>query len=424
MKPRQSLFFPMCLRCMAQFFLLLAAVQPVNAQLLARISVKTGSRPGLNVPVSVQLKDAALAIQDSLQLFEIRQEGRNPVPFQIADGTSLYWIIDGKTGPGKVRTYELLKGIPVGSNVRMRAEDSAGALVLEEAGQHLLQYNYNVVEPPAGIDTVYRRSGFIHPLWAPDGQVITNIHPEGHWHHVGIWNPWTHASFRGKVTDFWNLHKKEGTVRFKGFISRTQGPVLCGFEALHDHIAFTAGKETVAINEEWMVKAFNSDGSSSRTWDIDNTLSCADTAGIIFLQYRYGGGFGLRTTAAWKAHNSKVLTSEGKTRNEADSTRARWIMITGRTDQGEAGLLVMSHPSNYDYPQPVRVWPDNNERGEIMMNFSPTKMKPWQLKYGHTYRLRYRVIVFTNDLSKEAAEDAWEAYAHPPVITVAWTGTL
>ncbi|MCF6402697.1 PmoA family protein [Chitinophaga filiformis] len=409
--------------CIALLLLLSTTALPVSAQLLARISVKAGARQCVNVPVSTIMKDVVIAIQDSLQFFEIQQGRRTPVPLQVSGGY-LYWIMDGKTAPGKIRTYELSKGSPVPAIARMQAKDSAGALVLEEGKQHLLQYNYNIVEPPAGVDTVYRRSGFIHPLWAPDGQVITNIHPEGHWHHVGIWNPWTHTSFKGKETDFWNLHKKEGTVRFKGFISRTQGPVWCGFQALHDHIAFSGKQETVAINEEWDVKAFNSDGNTSRIWDIDNTMSCADTAGITFLQYRYGGGFGLRTTAEWKAANSKVLTSEGKTRKDADSTRARWIKITGRTDKGEAGILVMSHPSNYDYPQPVRVWPENNERGEIMMNFSPTKMKPWQLKYGQTYRLCYRVIVFTNDLSKEEAEEAWEAYAKPPQVTVSWSAGL
>lgn len=422
MKNRQLFSRPVL--CIAALLLLLTRAFPVSAQLLAHISVKAGARQCVNVPVSAVMKDAVMLVQDSLQFFEIQQGRRQAVPFQLSGSGHLYWIMDGKTAPGKARTYELVKGKPVPAKTTMQAKDSAGALVLEEGNQHLLQYNYRIAEPPAGVDTVYRRSGFIHPLWAPDGQVITNIHPEGHWHHVGIWNPWTHTSFKGKETDFWNLQKKEGTVRFKGFISRTQGPVLCGFQALHDHIAFSGKQETVAINEEWDVKAFNSSGSTSRIWDIDNTMSCADTAGITLLQYRYGGGFGLRTTAEWKAANSKVLTSEGKTRKDADSTRARWIKITGRTDKGEAGILVMCHPSNYDYPQPVRVWPENNERGEIMMNFSPTKMRPWQLRYGQTYRLCYRVIVFTDDLSKEEVEAAWEAYAKPPQVSVSWSAGL
>lgn len=407
-----------------RILLLLTITLPAEAQLLARISVKSRSGQCENVPLFTSVKSSVVQAGDSLQLFEVQGDRRKPVPCQMFNGHFLYWMMDSITNGDNTRTYELVKGTPVPAEARMQAKDSAGALLLREGSHNLLQYNYAIVEPPAGIDKVYRRSGFIHPLWAPDGQIITNIHPKGHWHHVGIWNPWTHTSFKGKETDFWNLQKKEGTVRFKGFIERIQGPVLCGFHALHDHVAFTGAQETVAINETWVVKAYSSSNNNRRIWDIYSTMNCADTAGITLLQYRYGGGFGLRTTAEWTAANSKVLTSEGKTRADADSTRARWIKITGRTDKGQTGILIMNHPSNYDSPQPVRVWPENSERGEIMMNFSPTKMRSWQLKYGQDYLLYYRVMVFNGDISKEEAEQAWKAYATPPQITVSWSEGL
>lgn len=404
----------------AILLLLVTVAGSAHAQLLARFSVNAGKYRRVNTPVQTPVS-ASLMTSDSLQLFEVTGGARKPVPFQNYQNKYLFWILDGVTQPDTTRTYELVKGAPVRPAISMQVKDSAGALLLREGSRRLLQYNYEIVEPPAGVGGVYRRSGFIHPLWAPDGQVITNIHPEGHWHHVGIWNPWTHTSFKGKETDFWNLQKKEGTVRFKGLISRTNGPVLCGFEALQDHIAFSENKETVALNETWEVKAFNSGTDNTRTiWDFFTSQSCADTAGITLLQYRYGGGFGLRTMAAWTAANSQVLTSEGKTRKDADSTRARWIKITGRTNKGQAGILIMNHPYDFDYPQPVRVWPENSERGEIMMNFSPTKMRSMEMTYGKTYRMYYRVMVFNNDLTAQEAEEAWGAFVYPPTVTVYW----
>lgn len=408
----------------AILLLLLLGGWPAHAQMLARIGVKSGKYQRVNTPVYTQVSYNLFAGGDSLQLFEVIGDKRKPVPFQNYQNKYLYWILDGTTAPDTTRIYELVKGTPVRPGADMQVRDTAGALLLRDGNRKLLQYNYNIVEPPAGVDKVYRRSGFIHPLWAPDGQVITNIHPKGHWHHVGIWNPWTHTSFKGKETDFWNLHKKEGTVRFKGFISRTEGPVLCGFEALQDHIAFSGSNETVALNETWEVKAFNCGTDNARSvWDFYTSLSCADTAGITMLQYRYGGGFGLRTTAAWTAANSQVLTSEGKTRADADSTRARWIKITGRTDKGQAGILIMNHPYDFDYPQPLRVWPENTERGELMMNFSPTKMRPLEMTYGQAVKMYYRVMVFNNDLTAKEAEDAWQAFVYPPVVTVYWNAT-
>lgn len=413
--------FPSLLQgCLLASVLLSAKI--ADAQLLARIRIKTGAYKCTDIPVSVTLSPAAIRAADSLQLTEVTKGQRKPVLYQV-EGERLYWVPGKTSGPDTIRTFELYKQqTSYNSTSRlMQLEDSAGVLKLRQGRAPLLNYNYGMVYPPAGVDTVYRRSGFIHPVWSPDGQVITNIHPRDHWHHLGVWNPWTHTSFKGKETDFWNLHKKEGTVRFKGFISRTTGNIQCGFTALQDHIAFTGNKETVALNEEWSVHAYYSNNTKRRIWDFSSLLSCADTSGIEMLQYRYGGGFGLRATAAWTAATSYVLTSEGKTRKDADSTRARWIKITGTDNGRQAGILILCHPDNFDYPQPLRVWPENSEKGEIMMNYSPTKMRSWQLDYGRSYALHYRVMVYAGDLTPQEAEEAWQAFAHPPVTDVSWT---
>jgi hypothetical protein len=400
------------------------AVQVLHAQTIARFVVDAGKYRRTNIPVSCEV---TFSESDLLQLQEVKGTQRIPVPFQTGPHT-LYWLLNGINKPGTKRTFELKKIDPQTlANVQqmrippaMLAIDSSGSLILRDHNHHLLQYNYATVYPPAGIDTLYKRSGFIHPLWSPNGQILTNIHPKDHWHHVGIWNPWTHTEFEGKETDFWNLQKKEGTVRFTSFLSQTQGDIWCGFKALQDHIATnqnasSASADKIALHEIWDIRAYNPGSDTTRRiWDFTSTLSCVN-AGIQLLQYRYGGGFGFRATAEWDATNSKVLTSEGKTRINADSTRARWIKITGNT---KAGILVLCAPDNYDFPQPLRVWPENTERGEIMLNYSPTKMMPWNLEYGKEYMQRYRIMVYENDLTAAEAENAWQAFAHPPEIRI------
>ncbi|WP_317236014.1 DUF6807 family protein [Niabella hibiscisoli] len=63
-----------------------------------------------------------------------------------------------------------------------------------------------------------------------------------HYHHWGLWNPWTHVRFENEVVDFWNLKDRKGTVRFSGFNAIEAGAVYSGFSALHEHIVF---KKTV-----------------------------------------------------------------------------------------------------------------------------------------------------------------------------------
>src|SRR5690606_26783521 len=84
-------------------------------------------------------------------------------------------------------------------------------------GAPLLTYRYTVKTPPAGVDAAYGRSGFIHPLQTLSGKVLTNIQPTDHYHHYGLWNPWTRVEYKGKMYDLWNIGDKKGTVRFVEF---------------------------------------------------------------------------------------------------------------------------------------------------------------------------------------------------------------
>jgi len=94
-------------------------------------------------------------------------------------------------------------------------------LTISSGDQKLLTYQFKPVYPPAGQDTNYKRSGFIHPLYTPHGQVLTRIQPPDHYHHYGIWNAWTHTFFEGDTVDFWNIKGRQGTVRFVKFTSKT-----------------------------------------------------------------------------------------------------------------------------------------------------------------------------------------------------------
>ena len=394
-----------------------------QAQTIARIVIDAGKYKRDHTPVSITLDDIT-AVADSLfTLVEIKGTQRINVPFQIEAGYQrrLWWILSGTTTPNTQRIFELQQGdVHWNFKSTIEAIDQEGTIRLQEGSQPILQYNYAMVYPPAGIDSAYKRSGFIHPLWAPNGAVLTNIHPKDHWHHVGIWNPWTHTEFEGKQVDFWNLKEKQGTVRFTGFLSKTQGPVWGGFKALQEHVVLkTGGAEKVALNEVWDIRTYPAlAGGTRRVWDMTSIYSCAGQSPLLLLQYRYGGGFGFRATPEWTNATSQVLTSVGRTRKDADSTRARWIKVTGETGKGRAGMLILSYPSNYDSPEPVRVWAENMERGELFVNFSPTKMKPWLLTYGKEYTLKYRILVYNNDITVTEADAIWNDLAHPPVIKV------
>ena len=325
------------------------------------------------------------------------------------------------TDDQKSRRYELVKNPSARAQTPLiKAVLESGALTLKAENRELLRYHSEPVYPPKGIDPVFTRSAFIHPLWSPHGQVLTRIHAPDHYHHFGLWNPWTHVLFEGDTVDFWNLNAKQGTVRFAGFISTTTGNVFGEYAALHEHVVFPKnGKEKIAIREAQTVRVYAPrQRADYYIADITAQLNCAENP-VRLLEYRYGG-LGWRATEQWTKDNSRVLSSDGKTRKDADGSKARWCIVEGLVDGENAGAVMMSHPVNYNHPEPLRIWPENSNgnRGDMFANFSPTKDMDWLLEPGKNYLLRYRLIVFNGDFKKEQAEAGWKYFASPPTVTV------
>lgn len=298
-----------------------------------------------------------------------------------------------------------------GQDKTYRADKGPDELVLKNPqGRALLTYRYTVKAPPQGVDPAYGRAGYIHPLQTPSGKVLTTIQPADHYHHYGLWNPWTRVEYRGKLYDLWNIGDKKGTVRFVKFEDIFHDKGKAGFEAVHDHVIFDGSEETVIMKENWRITVSQLD-SGRYQCDIRSVLRPATTADVVLKEYRYAG-LGFRATPEWTNTNSEVLTSSGKSRKDADGSLERWAMVSGKLGDGRAGILFLSHPDNYNAPEPIRVWPEdaNGGRGDQFFNFSPTKNKDWTLEAGRSYTLHYRLIIFDGSLSAEEAEQLWQTF--------------
>jgi methane monooxygenase PmoA-like len=381
---------------------------------------------GLDVPLTIDLSAFHIAPGTSIALARVVDKKiAQVVPSQIdKEKNTLSFIIKrDKKNDEKELHFELIKQ-PAGktSSSASNIEDRDGALTITSGKENLLRYVYKKVYPPAGIDTAFAKSGFIHPLWAPHGQELTRIQPPDHYHHYGIWNPWTHVLFEGDTVDFWNIGGKQATVRFAKFISKSDGPVYSELKALHEHVVFKKeGGEKIALNEIQTIRVYiPAKGSDYFIVDFTSELRCATPSPFHIVAYRYAG-FGWRATEYWTKDNSEMLTSEGKTRDNTDGSKARWCIVYGElpgNDQG--GAVMLSHPDNYNHPEPLRIWDKkaNNGRGDVFANFAPTKDKDWILEPGKTYTLKYRLVVFNGKMDAAKAESAWEYFAKPAEMKV------
>ncbi len=394
------------------------------SQDFAKIKVSSGESDRLECPVGINLDQINYNEgKGIIQLFELEGKREVPVPSQLESGhpAILWFILSGETPRGTSREFILRRSEVFRVPPRIKLQRRPGQLRLSSMNRPLLDYQFKTVFPPEGINPLFKRSGFIHPLWSPDGQILTRIQPPDHYHHYGIWGPWTKTHINGREVDFWNLLSGQGTVQFSGFLSQVEGPVFGGFKALQQHIDFGArGADQVAINEVLDVRAWNIGNGEVYLIDYTTTLNTPLDSGILLNAYRYGGGIGFRANELWHKDNCTVLTSENKDRLSADGTKAKWCIVEGESlsDKGRSGILFMGHSSNREFPEPMRVWPvdQNNGRGDMFFEFCPIRHNDWLLENGRDYCLRYRLLVFDGSLSPEEAEIYWQGFANPPRI--------
>jgi hypothetical protein len=401
------------------------AIGPVKP--LAKITIEAGKYDRIDTLVSVSLEAISDALEDApIGLVELKGSESLPVASQIEPGNppKLWWILSGTTPAGSERVYQIVPGINADSALVKAVKDDK-VLVLQKGNAKILQYNYAIVPAPKDMGRVpevrrplYDRSGFIHPLWSPNGMVLTEIHPPDHLHHMGIWMPWTHTLYQGRRIDFWNVGDGTGTVRFTKFLSETSGPIYGGFQAEQEHVARkTSEGEKVILKEVWDVRAYNIGGPEKGYWIVDfkSTQRNVTEKPLIQEKYRYGG-FGCRATRQWKGKNTSYLTSEGKTRENANGTRARWCDTAGNIDGKWTGITHYSHPQNFRHPEPMRVWPGPDDY--VFFNFCPSVLEEWEMKPGEDHVFKYRFYVHEGKISVDDAERIWHDYAEPPTVKI------
>ncbi|HUF64289.1 MAG TPA: PmoA family protein [Verrucomicrobiales bacterium] len=297
------------------------------------------------------------------------------------------------------------------SRISWRRRDTAVELL---AGtQPVLAYHFETVDPPEGVTPLHRRSAFIHPLYSPAGAVLTDVSPPDHHHHYGIWHPWRQTVFEGNPLNFWELREAQGTIRFREFRRLWEGRVCGGFTARQEHVALDGDRRTTSpvLDEDFTVRVWNLERNDDPLWLIDYVTRqrCATHSPLELPAYRYGGGFAFRGAAGWNKETSGYLTSEGHNWENGDAQRSRWCRIHGDTEQGPASVLILNHPANHAFPQPMRINPANY----VFFNYTPIRDDPWILEPGDDYVMRYRLVVANRVIESEEAETWWREYVEP-----------
>jgi hypothetical protein len=339
----------------------------------------------------------------------------NLLPLQVdAAGWAVYMEPSLKMGASKIYALTLDRREP--SAAALRADQSTDGVVKFFTGNSpILHYQ---AEPGAfprpDIKPVFRRGGYLHPVFSPSGKIVTDDFPPNHVHHHGIWFPWTKTEFEGRQPDFWNMGDAKGAVEFVALTKTWGGDVHAGFQSQHRFVDLSAPTPKAALNETWEVTIFNAGRAARRYWifDLVSTQICASSSPLKLPKYYYGG-LGFRGNWQWNGKDKTAfLTSEGETdRVKGNETRGRWCHISGEVDGQLTGIAILCHPDNFRAPQPMRLHPS-----EPFFCFAPSQLGDWEIEPGKPYVSRYRFIVADGPPDKAELERLWNDYAHPPTV--------
>lgn len=287
---------------------------------------------------------------------------------------------------------------------------------LSNSGGKVLSYYYDDNELPEGMNEMYRRGGYIHPVFSPEGVPLTNhLDQELHPHHYGIFSAWTSTEFQGRTPDFWNPHNHTAKIEHADSLEHAwEGPVHGGFRAVNYFVDISSSAPVTALNEEWKVITYNMpEDSDYYMFDIVLTQTANTAQPLILPEYHYGG-MAFRGHANWdNPDNVTFLTSEGYDRINGNETRARWCHMGGIVNGKTAGIAVLSHPENYRSPQPVRVHPETP-----YFVYAPMQLGRMSIEPGSPYVMRYRYITYDGEPDPSELDRLWNDYAYPPGVSV------
>jgi len=363
----------------------------------------------LNIPLYVTTKE----LSPSVDYFYLQHKARKEfILAQKVDNNTIVFIPRQKISINKKFRYKLLE-IPVQKVLRkpvqpvvrfQQTEKGIEAWVKEKL---VFIYHTKLSLPPSDSPLYYKRSGFIHPLFSPSGDILTDDFPAGHAHQHAIFTAWPNTSFRNAKVDFWNQHQQSGTVTHDQVLELTSGEI---FGRMRVKLFHQSLKDGNVLEEIWTITLYAIEQDFLFDLESDQKNITLDT--LYLHQYIYGG-LAFRGSREWNKHNPghkgdsmHILTSEGRMNRDANHTLARFVTAYGTVQELVGGVTIFDHAQNFRYPQPIRVHPEMP-----YWAYSPVVSGGFTIDPGKTYTSRYRYFSFTGLPDKKRIKEIEREWA-------------
>jgi hypothetical protein len=318
---------------------------------------------------------------------------------------------------------------PAAPALALRLDRERERVDVIEGAMPVLRYNQGTVPPPRTIvqrfekdvdpPLDYARGDYIHPLFGPHGEPLTDDYSMNHPHHRGICWAWPVVRWKGEVRDLWAvrvLPTQPGGVWARPVSMKRidAGPVLAAIDAEN---VWKWGDRDGIVREDVAIRVFRQQ-NRCRFLDVQVRLTAlTDEVSIGGRPRATYGGFNLRSFPEFDQRriDMHVEPPGGK-------PRRAWFHLTGEFPggKGPAGVALFEHVMNPDYPS----FPDPQTADRVPGQYPRwrTVQPAWpgdrevSLKRGEPLVLNYRLWIHPGPSDEATLGLVWESYARPPQV--------
>ncbi len=296
--------------------------------------------------------------------------------------------------------------VPSRATDRVRASDNGQAIALSLGTRPILKYHHTTMPSPIASLPFHARSGFLSDIRTPGGKLLTDPMPADHLHQHGVMFAWRQTKFEGRSVNFWEDAAEEGKVRHQQIVAARSGPVFGEIVVQLHHVDTTAPDgDKLVLSEVWRLRAYAV--PSDFVWDLTSVQRNVSNHPLEMQQFHYGGLM-IRGAAEWINAPHQILTQHGDGRIAGNHTRPFWVDIHGRIGGDHAGLTTMGHPTNYRFPQSVRLHPKMP-----YYCFAPMVDGSFSIDPSQTFRSKFRFVAHDGPLDRMRAVRYWRDWSDP-----------
>lgn len=266
-----------------------------------------------------------------------------------------------------------------------------------------------LLQKPKDSPSTSPSAGYFHPLTTPSGVVVTDVGPDDHLHHRGVFLAWLEVRDATEKGDFWGWGE-HAPVADRRIVHRDTDQVV----ATKDSAAFRVRNEWLAGSTPLLEETLRATvlfRPDARIHDLAYRLRSRTE--VTLGQHAFSGfSVRLRKDAPLTAHDPAgpvTLPAPFYLKPESDWPDRPWYAFEMALPEGKkAGVAVLNHPQN-----PPTLW--HNVTDIALLNPCIIAPGPLRLSAAQPLTLRYRVVTFDGPVPTPLLNHLAEEFVRAPI---------